>query len=292
MSNIALTGNRTEVQTRRRVLRFFLHVAIIAGCFIMVYPLLWMLVSSFKVNEEIFKNVSLIPHSFTLQNYVLGWTGLPDVTFGRFFLNTFFVVGLSVVGNAISCSMAGYAFARLRFALKAPFFAIMLMTLMLPIHVTVIPQYILFRILGWIDTYWPLTLPQFLGVQGFFIFLLVQFIRTIPGELDQAAHIDGCGPIRTYVHLIMPLSVPALVATTILTFIWTWNDFFRQLLYLSTLSRFTVAMGLRMFTDSMGLSSWGALFAMSMLSLAPIFILFIALQKYIIEGVVAGGVKG
>lgn len=277
---------------RRRLLRVLLHLVIILGCFVMIYPLLWMLVSSFKVNEEIFKNESLIPHTFTLMNYVQGWTGLPNVTFGRFFLNTFIVVGLSVAGNIISCSMAGYAFARLKFALKNVFFALMLVTLMLPFHVTVIPQYIIFHRLGWINTFWPLTLPQFLGVQGFFVFLIVQFIRTIPRELDQAAQIDGCGPVRTYLHLIMPLAVPALVATTILTFIWTWNDFFRQLLYLSTLSLYTVAMGLRMFTDAMGLSQWGAMFAMAMLSLTPIFLVFVFLQKYIIEGVVAGGVKG
>lgn len=258
----------------------------------MTYPLLWMLVSSFKDNDEIFKNVSLIPHSFTLSNYGTGWTGLPGVTFGRFFLNTFIIVAFSILGNLISCSMAGYAFARLRFALRGFFFAVMLVTLMLPIHVTVISQYIMFFRLHWINTFLPLTLPQFLGVQGFFIFLMVQFIRSIPRELDQAAHIDGCGPIRTYLHVVMPLSVPALVTTTILTFIWTWNDFFRQLLYLSTLKLYTVAMGLRMFTSSMGMSSWGALFAMSILSLLPVFLIFVFLQKYIIEGVVAGGVKG
>jgi pectin-derived oligosaccharide transport system permease protein len=280
------------VTGRRRVGRALLHVAIILGCFIMTYPLLWMLVSSFKVNDEIFKNESLIPHSFTLANYALGWTSLPDATFGRFFMNTGIIVFFSIIGTLISSSMAGYAFARLSFYLRNLFFALMLVTLMLPLHVTVIPQYIIFFHLHWINTYWPLTLPQFLGVQGFFIFLMVQFIRSIPRELDQAAHIDGCGPIRTYLHLIVPLSVPAFVATTILTFIWTWNDFFRQLLYISSVSLYTVALGLRMFTSSMGNSSWGALFAMSILSLLPLFLLFVFLQRFIIEGVVAGGVKG
>jgi multiple sugar transport system permease protein len=191
----------------------------------------------------------------------------------------------------ISCSMAAYAFSRLNFALKKVFFAIMLTTLMLPFHVTVIPQYIMFNKLGWINSYLPLIVPKFFG-EGFFIFLIVQFIRSLPKELDQAAAIDGCGPIRLYWYLILPLTVPALITTTIFTFIWTWNDFFSQLLYISDIRLFTIALALRLFTDSMGESSWGALFAMSILSLIPVFLMFVFFQKYLIEGIAAGGVKG
>ncbi|GIQ66517.1 hypothetical protein PACILC2_50850 [Paenibacillus cisolokensis] len=168
----------------------------------------------------------------------------------------------------------------------------MLMTLMLPFHVTVIPQYIMFNRFGWINTYLPLTVPKFFAVEAFFVFLIVQFIRSLPKELDQAAKIDGCGPIRMYGYLIVPLTLPALITTAIFTFIWTWNDFFSQLLYISGIQLYTVALGLRMFTDSSGESSWGALFAMSILTLVPVFVMFIFAQRYLIEGIAAGGIKG
>jgi len=272
--------------------RYFLHAFIIAGCVIMLYPLLWMFVSSFKENTEIFTNTSLIPHKITFENYRQGWAGLSGVTFGTFFLNTFFLVALCIIGNLISCSMAAYAFGRLKFFLRQAFFAIMLSTLMLPFHVTVIPQYIMFNKFGWVNTYLPLVLPKFLGVEAFFVFLIVQFIRSLPRELDQAAEIDGCGPIKMYLHIILPLTLPALMTTSIFTFIWTWNDFFSQLLYISNIQRFPIALALRMFTDSMGDNSWGALFAMSILSLVPVFAMFIFFQRYLIEGISTGGLKG
>jgi multiple sugar transport system permease protein len=272
--------------------RIALHVFIIVGCLIMVYPLLWMFISSFKFNTEIFSNTSLWINEFTVDNYIQGWKGVSGVGFETFFLNTFFIVGMSIIGTLLSCSMAAYAFARLNFTMKKALFAIMLTTLMLPHHVTVIPQYIMFNKLNWIDTTLPLILPKFFAVEGFFIFLIVQFIRSLPRELDQAAEIDGCGPIKKYVYLIMPLAMPALVTSMIFTFIWTWNDFFSQLLYLSTLSKFTVALGLRMFTDSTGQNSWGAMFAMSLLSLVPLFAVFIFFQRYLIEGIASGGIKG
>ncbi|PPA70407.1 carbohydrate ABC transporter permease [Jeotgalibacillus proteolyticus] len=272
--------------------RYLTHALIIAIGLIMLYPLLWMVMSSFKENTEIFQSGSFFPKNFTLENYIQGWTGVSGVTFGRFFLNSGIIVTLCIIGNVFACSMAAYAFARLDFAFKKVLFMIMLITLMLPFHVTVIPQYIMFNYLDWINTFIPLTLPKFLATEGFFIFLMVQFMRSIPRELEEAAQIDGCGKIRMYWQLIMPLSVPALITTMIFTFIWTWNDFFSQLLYLSNIKLYTVAVGLRMFVDSMGESSWGALFAMSALSLIPLFVVFIFFQRYIIEGITAGGVKG
>ena len=272
--------------------KYALHVFIIAGCVIMIYPLLWMFVSSFKPTTDIFTNTSLIPQSVTWDNYRQGWAGLSGITFGTFFLNTFLLVGLCIIGNLISCSMAAYAFGRLRFFMKRAFFAIMLATLMLPFHVTVIPQYIMFNTFGWVNTYLPLVLPKFLGTEAFFIFLIVQFIRSLPRELDQAAEIDGCGPIKMYWYIMIPLTVPALMTTSLFTFIWTWNDFFSQLLYISNIERFPIALALRMFTDSLGDNNWGALFAMSILSLVPVFCVFIFFQKYLIEGISTGALKG
>jgi multiple sugar transport system permease protein len=271
---------------------FLYHLVIIAIGFIMLVPLLWLVSSSFKPQTEIFKDVSFLPTQFTLENYTQGWVGLSGIGFDQFFLNTFFLVSLCIIGNVIACSMAAYAFARLEFDLRKMWFAIMLGTMMLPFHVTVIPQYIIFNKLGWINTYWPLILPKFLAVEGFFVFLIVQFIRSIPRDLDEAVKIDGCGPIKMYLYLIMPLALPAIITTTIFTFIWTWNDFFGQLLYISNIKLYTVALGLRMFLDAMGQNSWGALFAMSTLSLIPLFAVFIFFQRYLIEGITTGGLKG
>jgi len=270
------------------------HLAIIAGCVVMIYPLLWMVGSSFKQDDVIFSDPNLFPTSatFTLGHYAEGWAGISGIPFSRFFTNTFLVVALAIAGNLVTCSMAAYAFARLDFKFKSVLFAVMIGTMMLPYHVVIIPQYIIFNSLGWINTYWPLVVPKFLAMDGFFIFLMVQFIRSLPGELDKAAAIDGCGKYQIYWRIILPLALPALVTTTIFTFIWTWNDFFSQLLYLSDVSRYTISLGLRLFLDSTGASKWGAMFAMSTLSLVPVFFIFVFFQKYLIEGITTGSMKG
>jgi len=227
------------------------HVVLCLASIAMLYPLLWMLASSFKPDSDIFGDASLWPRHFSLDAYWRGWSGL-QVTFGRFFLNSLVVSLCSVVGNVMSCSLAAYAFARLKFRGQKFWFALMLGTLMLPYHVTLIPQYILFLNLDWVDTFLPLIVPKFLAADAFFIFLLVQFFRSIPRELDEAAMIDGCGPWRIYWIVILPLSVPALATAAVFTFIWTWDDFFGPLIYLNDMNSYTVQLGLRSFVDSTG----------------------------------------
>src|SRR5436309_3716915 len=168
----------------------------------------------------------------------------------------------------------------------------MLGTVMLPYHAIVVPQYILFKSVGWINTFLPLIVPKFLATDAFFIFLMVQFMRALPRELDEAAKMDGCGPIRLFWRVILPLSTPALVTTAIFTFIWTWSDFFSQLIFLNTLQIFTLPVALRTFLDSTGTSSYGGLFAMSILSLLPIFGFFLAFQRLLTEGISTTGMKG
>jgi multiple sugar transport system permease protein len=163
---------------------------------------------------------------------------------------------------------------------------------MLPYHVTLIPQYILFLNLDWVDTFRPLVVPKFLAVDAFFIFLLVQFFRTIPRELDDAAKIDGCGPFRIYWKIILPLSLPALATAAVFTFIFTWDDFFGPLVYLNDIQSYTVQLGLRSFVDSTGKSDWGALFAMSVLTLLPVFAFFVFFQRLLIQGISTTGLKG
>ncbi len=267
------------------------HVLLCLASVAMLYPLLWMLASSFKPESDIFGSASLWPRSLSLSAYWRGWSGL-QVSFGKFFLNSLLVSLSCVVGNVLSCSLAAYAFARLKFRGRNFWFALMLGTLMLPYHVTLIPQYILFLNLGWIDTFLPLIVPKFLAADAFFIFLLVQFFRSIPRELDEAAMIDGCGPWRIYWMVIVPLSLPALATAAIFTFIWTWDDFFGPLVYLNDMNSYTVQLGLRSFVDSTGKSDWGALFAMSTLTLLPVFAFFLFFQRLLIDGIATTGLKG
>lgn len=266
------------------------HLLLSAFGLVMLYPLLWMLASSFKPEQEIFTSRGLIPRDVTLDNYVQGWTALPN-SFTTFYANSAIVVVGAIVGNLLACSLAAFAFARLRFPLRGLWFALMLGTLMLPHHVVLIPQYILFSKLGWVNTFLPLIVPKFLATDTFFIFLMVQFIRTLPRELDEAARIDGCGFFGIYRRIIMPITLPALATTAIFTFIWTWNDFLTPLIYLNSPEKYTVPLALRAFMDAESGSSWGPLFAMSVVALGPIFGFFISAQKYLIRGVATTGLK-
>lgn len=268
------------------------HLIIISIGIIMLYPVIWMIISSFKPNNMIFSDTSLIPKAVTFGHYASGWAGVARVHFSTFFSNSLFICACCILANIVSCSMAAYAFARLNFFLKGLWFAIMMTTLMLPAHVTTIPRFVLFNSFGWIDSYWPIIMPKILATDAFFVFLLVQFMRGLPRDLDEAATIEGCGQIGVFFRIIIPLSVPSLVTTALFTFLWTWDDFFNQLLYIYTPSKFTVSLGLRMFVDNSGDSNWGAVLAMSCLSLIPCFILFFSLQKYFVQGIATTGMKG
>ncbi len=273
--------------------KVLIHICLIAGAVLMLYPVVWMLSASFKPENAIFSDPGLWPQQFTFKNYVSGWNALGTALgFGTFFWNSFVVSVGAVIGNVISCSMVAYAFARLPLKFKPLWFALMLGTVMLPYHAIVVPQYILFKSIGWINTFLPLIVPKFLATDAFFIFLMVQFMRALPRELDEAAKMDGCGPIRLFWRVILPLSTPALVTTAIFTFIWTWSDFFSQLIFLNTLQIFTLPVALRTFLDSTGTSSYGGLFAMSILSLIPIFGFFLAFQRLLTEGISTTGMKG
>ncbi len=266
------------------------HVALCAASTVMLYPLLWMLASSFRPNEDIFTSTSIWPGHFDLEAYARGWHGL-QVSFGRFFVNSAVISVLSVAGNVLSCSLTAYAVARLRFPGRNVCFALMLGTMMIPYQVTLIPQYILFLNIGWVNTILPLVVPKFLAVDAFFIFLLVQFFRGLPRELDEAAVMDGCSPWRIYWNIILPLSLPALGTAAIFTFIFTWDDFFGPLVYLTDVQNFTVQLGLRGFLDSGGTSDWGAMFAMAVLTLIPVMAFFLFFQRTLIQGIATTGLK-
>ncbi|MBL4571772.1 MAG: carbohydrate ABC transporter permease [Gammaproteobacteria bacterium] len=271
--------------------QFTRHALLILASLLMIYPLLWMMSSAFKLDSQIFSSMGLLPTEFNLDNFIDGWSAL-RVDFAVFYINSFVIAFLSVLGNLMACSLTAYAFTRLEFRFKKFWFALMLGTLMLPYHVTLVPQYILFSQLGWVNTILPLVVPKFLAVDAFFIFLMVQFFRGIPREIDEAATLDGCGPWRIYWRIMLPLSTPILATAAIFSFIWSYDDFLGPLIYLNDMQGWTVPLALRAFVDASGGESlYGELFAMSTLSLVPVFIVFLAFQNLIIRGVALGALK-
>ena len=267
-----------------------MHIALISLALVMTYPVIWMILSSLRPQSEIFAELGIIPQTWTLENYMTGWNFFGNVTFGTFFINSFIICALSVIGNVMAACLAGYAFARLNFRWKWFWFAIMIGSIMLPIHAQLIPQYIAFVKIGWVNTILPLVVPKFLATDAFFIFLMVQFMRTLPKELEQAAMVDGASYWQRFTRIILPLCLPAIVTTSIFTFLNAYNDFLGQLIYLSGLDRMTVPLGLRMFVDlGGGQSSFGGMFAMAVLAIGPVLGFFLASQRYLVQGVATQG---
>lgn len=280
-------------RTNAMIFKMITHIFIIVLGIAMVYPIIWMISSSFKPNNMIFSDTSLIPKALTLSNYISGWKGYAGVSFAIFFTNSIVLCLVAIAANLVSCSMAAYAFGRLKFAGRKFWFAIMMVTLMLPAHVTLVPRYIMFNTFGWVGSYLPIVVPKFLATDAFFVFLLVQFIRGLPKDLDEAAIIDGCGKIGIFFRIVIPLSIPAIITTALFTFLWTWDDFFNHLLYLTKPETYTVSRALRTFVGDAGaVSNWGGALAMSTLSMIPCFILFFSLQKYFVQGIATSGIKG
>jgi multiple sugar transport system permease protein len=286
----AVVARRAAVPGWSRFQPVLTHLLLIVAALLMLYPVIWMVISSLRPSDAIFRDPSILVKDLQIANYRLGWNALAH-PFSHYLLNSAAVVFGSVLGNLVSCSMAAYAFARLEFVGKKMLFAIMLMSIMLPIHVVIVPQYIMFSQAGWINTFLPLVIPKILATDAFFVFLMVQFIRGIPRELDEAARIDGCGRGGIFLRVILPLMTPALATTAIFTFIWTWNDFFSQLIFLTDPNMYTVPVALRSFVDATSESSWGSLFAMSVVSLVPIFFAFLFGQRFLIKGIATTGIK-
>jgi multiple sugar transport system permease protein len=275
---------------RKRGRSVLKHLLLILASIVMIYPLLWLMVSSFRPTDVIFRTPGLWLNDLYIKNYTEGWFAL-ESPFHWYIINSLIVVVGAIAGNLISCTLAAYAFARLRFRLRGLWFSIMLLTIMLPIHVVVVPQYIIFNNLGFVNTFVPLILPKFLATDAFFVFLMVQFIRGIPRELDEAARIDGCDHWRIFSRVMLPLMGPAIATTAIFTFIWTWSDFFTPLIYLTDPFAYTVPVALRSFLDATAGSNWGAMFAMSIVTLIPLFLVFLFGQRFLVKGIATTGGK-
>ncbi|RXZ78919.1 carbohydrate ABC transporter permease [Paenibacillaceae bacterium] len=267
------------------------HLLMIVIGLIMIYPIIWWIGASLKTNAEM-SLPGLFPSNPQWSNFVKGWTAIPSHSFTRFYTNTLIIELFSVAGSVLSASLVAFGFARISFRLSKLWFALLMLTMMIPSQVIIIPQYVMFFDLNWINTYLPIIVPNFFGGGAFFVFLLVQFIRSIPRELDESARIDGCSTFGIYWRIIMPLIKPALVTVAIYSFLWTWDDFFQQLLYINSVDKFTVGLALRLFMDSQSTVEWGQMLAMSLLSVVPSFIVFFLAQKQFIEGIATTGLKG
>lgn len=258
----------------------------------MIFPMIWMFFASFKSNNEIFGNLNILPKKFILTSYITGWMGHGQFTFDVFLLNSIKLVIPVVLFTVLSSTLVGYGFARFTFPLKKILFAIMISTLILPNAVLVIPRYLLFKQLGWLDTYLAFTIPALFACYPFFIYMMIQFFRGIPMDLDEAARIDGCNSFMILVKIMAPLCKPAIMSAAIFQSIWTWEDFFNSLIYISSVRKFTVSLALRMAMDTTESTSWNSILAMSVVSMVPCILLFFFAQKYFVEGVSTTGLKG
>jgi ABC-type glycerol-3-phosphate transport system permease component len=267
------------------------HIILLLIGLVMIYPVIWWVGASLKTNAEM-SVPSIFPNVPQWINYVKGWTAITDHTFTLFFSNSLLIVFFSVLGTVLSASLVAFGFARIKFKFSNLWFSVLLLTMMIPSQVIIIPQYVMFFKFGWVNTYLPLIVPHFFGGGGFFVFMLVQFIRGIPMELDESAKIDGCTSFGIYYRIIMPLIKPALVTVAIYSFLWTWDDFFQQMLYINSVEKFTVGLALRLFMDAQSTVEWGQMLAMSLLSILPSVIIFFAAQKQFVEGIATTGLKG
>ncbi|MFD5392043.1 carbohydrate ABC transporter permease [Streptomyces sp. NPDC127074] len=280
------------VGRQRRARSVIWHVGALAVPAVILYPVVWVIGGSFKPGDQIIGSLRLLPTDPITDNYRRLSDGIADVPISTFFTNSLLLAGGSVIGVLFSCSLAAYAFARIRFAGHDALFTLMISTLLLPFQVLIIPQYILFQKLDLINTYVPLLLGKYLAADAFFVFLLVQFMRGLPRELDEAARLDGCGHLRIYWNIVLPLCRPALITSAIFTFIWSWNDFIGPLLYLNEPDKYTVSLGLKLFIDQDSVADYGGMVAMSLVALLPVLLFFLAFQRYLVEGAATSGLKG
>lgn len=277
---------------RLRANKLLYHAFVAALGFAMLYPVLWLLFSSFKENTAIFKTANhLFPDVWVWSNYASGWKGIGGVPFSKFIWNSLVLVSIGTVGAVLSSAVIAFGFARVKFVGRSIWFTCMMLTMMLPHDVVMVPQYVMFAKMHWLNSIKPLVVPAFFGVP-FFIFLIMQFIRTIPGELDEAAKIDGCSRFGIFARIVLPLIMPALATAAIFSFYQRWDDFLGPLLYLNKPSRYPVSLALKLYLDSETVSNWGAMFAMSMVSLLPVVAIFFVFQKQIVEGISTSGLKG
>lgn len=285
--NVAATTARRE-----RISAIIRYTVLIAVGLLMLYPLLWMVSAAFKPNHEIFGSIGLIPQSPTLEGFRNGWRTGTEYSFGRYLLNTFAIVVPKVILTMVSSVLVAYSFARYNVPGKRIWFALMVATILLPKSVLLMPQYLMFREFGWLDTWLPLIVPSGFAVEGFFVFLVVQFLRSFPPDMEEAAVIDGCSSWQVLRHVVVPVIMPAIISVALFQFMWSMNDFLYPLIYLSSVEKYPVALALKMSIDVTEATAWNEILAMSTIALVPSLLVFFFAQRYFVEGITSGSVKG
>ena len=268
----------------------YLVLALVA--FVMLYPLLWLIGASFKSNQQIFTEVGFWPQSIDFKAYAKGWKTSTEYTFATYFLNRFLITIPRIIVTVISCVLVAYAFARFDFWGKKFLFSVMVATMMLPLIVLRLPQYLVFRELGWLDSYLPMIVPSAFATDTFFIFMLVQFLRSIPRDMEEAAQIDGCNSLQLLWHIIVPMLKPAIISVIVFQFIWTMNDFMGPLIYLASVEKYPVSLALKMSIGATEEVEWANVIAISVVALIPSVAVFFAAQRHFIEGATSSGIKG
>jgi multiple sugar transport system permease protein len=291
MADITLTHTSAaagENRVARVARRLATHIALILLSIVFFIPFFWMITTSFKINRQIAAfPIVWVPNPITFEHYTVG---LQTVPFARWVLNTLIIAGFSVVGTVISCSMVAYGLSKINWPGRNPLFAIMLATTMIPGFVTFIPLFVMFRRMGWVNTYLPLIVPHFFG-NAFFVFLLRQFFMTIPRDLSEAAKVDGASELGIFARIILPLAKAALATVALFQFLASWGDFFGPLIYLNRTEQYTVSLGLTFFQGEYT-TQFGSLMAASTITLLPVLVLFFLTQRTFIQGITLTGIKG
>lgn len=284
---------KVKMSGKKRLGLILRYVLLGLGAIIMIYPIIWLVGASFKSNADIFKSLWFMPKSFDFTAYIQGWKTSSQYTFATYFLNSFLIVIPKVILTLVSCILAAYGFSRFNFPFKKIFFSIMIATLFLPGIVTRIPLYIFWKNMHMLDSYIPLVTNSAFACDTFFVYMLVQFFRTVPRELDEAATIDGCNSFMTLIRILIPIIKPSIITAGLFQFIWTFADFQGPLIYVSSVNKYPVSIALRMAMDTTSADfAWNKTIAMSIIALIPSMIIYFSAQKSFVGGSTAGGVKG
>lgn len=279
-------------KTKKNVSETLMLLFLIIFAIAMIYPLIWMFFASFKDNNDIYTATGLLPKSYNWDAYVNGWKSAGGNTFTTFFKNSFLLVIPTTLLTVVTSALTAYGFARFNFRGKKLMFTMLLATIMLPNAILIIPRYTIFRSMGVLDSYMPFYLMAAFGCYPFFSYMLIQFLRGIPMDLDESAYLDGCGSFLTLIKIHLPLLKPAIFSAGLLQFLWTYNDYFNSLIYINSVKKFTVSLALRLSLDADSVVIWKNVMAMSCVVVLPVVILFFLCQRYFVEGVATTGMKG
>lgn len=267
------------------------YIIIIVIGFVLLFPIIYMFFATFKSNNEIFGSIRLLPREWHPENYINGWKGSAGYTYTTFFINTFLMVIPTTLLTVISATLVAYGFTRFNFPFKKLLFTLLIAMMMLPNTVVIIPRYMLYNQFHWVDSYMPFYAPALLCCNSFFPYMLIQFLRSVPRDLDESAYIDGCGTWKTLTAILLPLMKPAVFSAGLFQFLWTYNDYFNSLIFVNSVSKYPISLAVRMSLDSESIADWGKVMAMAFVAVVPVMLLFFACQKYFVEGIATSGMK-